>query len=53
MTKIISNTIGFSLVALGAATGIQSFLAVQSTGIPLAYAATGAVLLIITNILGD
>lgn len=53
MTKIISNSIGFGLVAIGAATGVQSFLAVKSSGVPLAYAATGAVLLIITNILGE
>ena len=53
MTKILFNTIGFGLVAIGAATGVQSFMAVQSTGVPLAYAATGAVLLIVTNIMGE
>lgn len=53
MTKTIVNTIGFGLVAIGAATGVQSFIAVQSTGVPLAYAAAGAVLLIVTNIIGE
>lgn len=53
MHLILSNAVGFSLVAIGAATGVQSFLDMQSTGVPLAYAASGAVLLIITNIIGE
>lgn len=53
MTKFIVNTIGFSLVLLGAAQGINSFLAVQVTGEPLALTTAGAFILIITNILGE
>ena len=53
MIKFTVNTIGFGLVAIGAATGVQSFIAMQSTGVPLIYAATGVVLLIITNLIGE
>ena len=53
MTKTLVNTIGFSLVGIGAATGINSFLAVQVTSEPLALTTLGAFILMITNITGE
>lgn len=50
--KTAVNTIGFVLVLLGAAQGINSFLAMQATGEPLALASAGAFILMITNLTG-
>ena len=46
------NTIGFLLIAFGAYQGFEAFMHVNATAEPLAFALTGAFILMITTVGG-
>ena len=52
MFTYIANTIGFTLIALGAYQGLEAFMHVNATAEPLAFALMGAFILMTTTVGG-